>query len=669
MLKKRICDYHLKKAFSIDIIISIMIVGEIMKKIKKVIIVMMSVMMAITVSGCAKKGTSGTKTIMIYMIGSDLEAQYGFGSYNIKAIENSGVDLETTHILLKLGGSLSWQSSEIHENGGLYELGKDYKLKEINHDKENMCQGKTLTSFLNYGYDNYQTDSYDLILWDHGGGSILGYGYDEVYESTLKLTDIQKALSESVFSKNNQLELIGFDACLMSCIETAYVLKDYAHYMIASQETIPGYGWDYGFLKDVNGIMDGETISQVIVDHYIDFYEGISKKQNVYLDTTLSCLDLSKIDTVEQQMNVLFKKVDTSLEASSAFSTLSTSRNDVKAFGRSAQYSYDLVDLKELIEGFKKDYTTESENLLKSLDELIVYAKGNVDNASGVSVYYPYENLKNVSQYLKEYDRFDFADEYYQYLLNFANIIVSKNKSESQPLENAKLIAEKNEKTQRLTLELSQEEAKNYAGSKYCIMQKVEDMENAYMPIYWDTDLTLNGTTLTANYNNKVLTIVSGEDQFVTTLWQIDANDNYIRYQVPAIMYHFNDDFSDFKIIRSYFILHVDRQSLDVKLAGVVPAESLESNLAAKNEIDVSEYQEIQFLSTIMRVEFDKNNQPKAIRDWKSTGTMQAISVTPDEDYRFEFMDISEGEFYATVMVKDIYGNYSGSDIQKIEAK
>ncbi len=142
----------------------------------------------------------------------------------------------------------------------------------------------------------------------------------------------------------------------MSCVETGYVLKDYANYMIASQETIPGYGWDYHFLKDVNGITDGKEISEAVIDYYIDFYEKISKKQDVYLDMTLSALDLNKIADVEKNLNQLFSKVDTSLNNDSTFTYLSTSRNDVKEFGKSANYSYDLVDLENLVNEFEKDY-------------------------------------------------------------------------------------------------------------------------------------------------------------------------------------------------------------------------------------------------------------------------------------------------------------------------
>lgn len=647
-----------------------------MKKLRKILLVYLSAAMIVLLSGClTRQGTFGTKTIMIYMIGSDLEAQYGFGSYNIKAIQNSDVDLDSTKIIFKFGGSLSWQNNQISSKGGTYELTSDYQLKAIEEKKEDMGKASTLSRFLNDSYQRYQTDSYDLILWDHGGGSILGYGYDENYQSTLKMTDLQKALADSPFNKENKLEMIGFDACLMSCIETGFMVKDYARFMVASQETIPGYGWDYSFLKDVNGIIDGESLSTAIIDRYVSFYEDISKEQEVYLDTTLSSLDLSHMDQVEKDMNLLFKKVDVSLNtkdiSNSSFSNLSTDRNEVKSFGKSSQYNYDLVDLSALVKEFEKDYPDEAKSLQNSLNDMIIYEKGNVENASGVSIYYPYENISHIKEYLKEYQQFQFADEYYQYIYNFSQILLKGNTKESQSLIKDKISTEKADHIERLSIELSDEEAKNFVGGKYCILQKDKEDEHVYMPVYWDTDVQLTGTTLTANYNNKVMTICQGNEQYTTTLMGYDSTSEYIRYRLPAILFRFQKDGKrDFKIQRVYYILNVDRKTLEVTLAGVVPADNNnKTNLSAKNYIDVSEYDSVEFLSILMRVKYDKDGNPLPFREWKSTGVLQAISMKINDEFEFKLMDISKGEFYATMMVQDIYGNVYGSNIQKFNTK
>ena len=58
------------------------------------------------------------------------------------------------------------------------------------------------------------------MLWNHGGGTALGFGYDEMYpDDMLSLSQIGNALSDSGI----KFDIVGFDACLMGTIETAYM--------------------------------------------------------------------------------------------------------------------------------------------------------------------------------------------------------------------------------------------------------------------------------------------------------------------------------------------------------------------------------------------------------------------------------------------------------------
>ncbi len=54
-------------------------------------------------------------------------------------------------------------------------------------DYEWMSDPEVLKAFINYGVNNYPAQAYDLILWDHGGGPVEGFGssmrYDEIEEN------------------------------------------------------------------------------------------------------------------------------------------------------------------------------------------------------------------------------------------------------------------------------------------------------------------------------------------------------------------------------------------------------------------------------------------------------------------------------------------------------
>ena len=141
----------------------------------------------------------------------------------------------------------------------------DFKIAGSSNIPLDMGEANTLTNYLQFCYDNYKTDHYSLVLWNHGGGPLVGYGKDELYEGdTLMLSEIDSALANSPFTGENKLDWVGFDACLMGSIEIAGVMSKYADYMIASQETEPGCGWDYSFLSEYNTTSDSEKIAEKI---------------------------------------------------------------------------------------------------------------------------------------------------------------------------------------------------------------------------------------------------------------------------------------------------------------------------------------------------------------------------------------------------------------------
>lgn len=131
-----------------------------------------------------------------------------------------------------------------------------------------------------------------MILWNHGAGPVFGFGVDENYNDLLTLPEMQSALENSVGQSGQKLEWIGFDACLMSSLEVADVFSDYSNYLISSQETEPGWGWNYSFLSSLSEPdMDGARLGQKIIDAYMDFSEAVFEEYpKFYSDLTLVML-------------------------------------------------------------------------------------------------------------------------------------------------------------------------------------------------------------------------------------------------------------------------------------------------------------------------------------------------------------------------------------------
>ncbi|MBR0522313.1 MAG: hypothetical protein IJJ75_03890 [Firmicutes bacterium] len=128
--------------------------------------------------------------------------------------------------------------------------------------------------FLEFARDNYPAEKTGLIFWNHGGGSVTGAAFDELYNyDSLSLYEMYAACG-SIFGtdpENPPLEMVGFDTCLMATIDVAYTFSDIARYLVASEESEPGNGWFYtqwvqALANDTS--MDGAELGREICDAF-----------------------------------------------------------------------------------------------------------------------------------------------------------------------------------------------------------------------------------------------------------------------------------------------------------------------------------------------------------------------------------------------------------------
>jgi Clostripain family len=142
--------------------------------------------------------------------------------------------------------------------------------------------------------------------------------HDETSGHQLFNGEIQQTLQEvqQDSPRDERLHLIGFDACLMSMVETAYAMRKVAKVMVASEELEPGEGWDYSVwlqrLVD-NPAIDETVLGNILVTSYKDTYENRAR------DTTLSAINLDKIDDLSHSISELAEhlrsNIDTQLPA------------------------------------------------------------------------------------------------------------------------------------------------------------------------------------------------------------------------------------------------------------------------------------------------------------------------------------------------------------------
>ncbi len=361
-----------------------------------------------------------TVTVMIYMCGTDLESKYGMGTSDLTEMVKATIS-DKVNVIVETGGCKAWKnnivSSSVNQiyqvqSGGLKRLVSDF-------GKGYMTDPDNLTSFIQYCTKNFPADRNILIFWDHGGGSLSGYGYDEKQGSgfmtssdTMTLPEIDAALKKAGCT----FDWIGFDACLMATLETAMVCNSYADYMIASEESEPGTGWyytDWLTALSKNTSASTEDIGKIIVDTFV----SASQRSQANAQVTLSVIDLAKMQGTVPQALRNFSTATTALIKGDGYQQVAKARSNVRQFARSSRINQvDFIDLCDQMD------TTASKALAKALKSCVAYNKTTISRANGVSVYFPYETLTGVKSAVSTYNSLGIDSEYTKCIQSFASV-------------------------------------------------------------------------------------------------------------------------------------------------------------------------------------------------------------------------------------------------------
>lgn len=226
-------------------------------------------------------------------------------------------------------------------------VGKDTKAIPVNAVQSlgevNMVAGAVLADFVIWAREHYKADRYALILWGHGNGyrrigpetsqepcdeedappagarlskpitlpmgtlapPVRGTSSDWTTrgEDMLYTSELTAAL-QLALGKGNQLDLIGFDTCLMGMTEVAYAMRDVAKVMISSEDLEPGEGWDYtrwlAPLIANPSAYDARSLARLIVRSYKD-----SMREGSFEDRTLAAIDLTQTGDLVDLLSTL----------------------------------------------------------------------------------------------------------------------------------------------------------------------------------------------------------------------------------------------------------------------------------------------------------------------------------------------------------------------------
>lgn len=278
-------------------------------------------------------------TFMVYIAAdNDLRA---FAANNIKQMASVGSNKNINiviHLDIRLNGNQKMTRRYFVEKNKITPLDQNVSSKYMDSGNP-----QTLVSFCETAVRNYPAQQYALIMWNHGTGIIDPRHYKIInptelfmfnpqtnkleldrsvgYLDLLSYKDLdmrgvcmdgttgnyltnqkmESALHE-IYTRilgNRKLNILGFDACLMSMLEVADIAKEYASIMVGSQEVELGTGWNYARVLQpfISKNLSTSSFAQHIVHAYHDSYHQITN------DFTQSAIDLSQINQIKENIN------------------------------------------------------------------------------------------------------------------------------------------------------------------------------------------------------------------------------------------------------------------------------------------------------------------------------------------------------------------------------
>ena len=387
----------------------------------------------------------GTWTIMIYMC-----ADNNLETYSLLDVQEMVEGFKTDNgyqiiiMLDRADGSVQGSTNEIgpfEENfsdtrlymlvdNGIKRLsGKDHfpEITTSGAFEADMGDPENLKKFITFCKNEYKADKYALFFWNHGTGPrsfsnslpeqraiCVDYGAND---SSLGTGEISAYLS-----KNESVELIGFDACYMGSLEVAYQFAPQhegfsAKIMVASADEEWAPGWNYKYilnrLSKQNGDryineknyvieetenkiiynplnMNAADFASIIVEEY---YAAVTEQDA--FDQVFAAYNLYNIYEIKNIFDSYSGKISLNKEE-----IVNNRNNFVHYFNFDSDFGQletPFFDYYDIVNHLEKNLIIVKGDLSNVVDEAVLFSfagsslrhKGFVNGCSGLSIFFP----------------------------------------------------------------------------------------------------------------------------------------------------------------------------------------------------------------------------------------------------------------------------------------
>ena len=618
----------------------------------------------LTQSGQAVEGweetpdEAGTWAIYWYLCGSDLESDAEAATMDLYELQCASLP-ENVQVIIETGGAREWYHEDVEAGQqGRYLYDSDGLTFLEAQPEADMGDPETLADFLSFCKENFPADHTMFLFWNHGGGSVSGAAFDEIYDyDSLTLDEMYQAFGSvyELSEENPPFDIVGFDTCLMATIDTAWMLSDVSHYLVASEEMEPGCGWSYDkwvqTLGDHPGI-DGAALGQIICDSYMEGCEDIGMEQ----EATLSVVDLQKIQPLLNAYDDLGKEALTlACEDSTFFAEFGRRAVQTENYGGNTpdQGYTNMVDMGHLVRNSEDLLPETAQAVLDALEECVIYnVSGDYrSEATGLSCYYSYngdtddfDGFVSISaspafQYLYDYELYGYmSDEGLAYMqdLGYEEEIPEITITQDTELEDFPLYVDEDGNS---VLEIGSEAAATLQAVYYqlCYVSEEDDIilllgrdNDIYMD--WDEGI----------FRDNFRGVWGAIDGCLCYMEIVYEGNDYNLYSVPILL---NGDEYNLRVVYSY---------TDEEYSILGARRGIDDNgMADKNLVQLEPGDEITTLHYAMTISGDEE-EPEQV-------PVDTITVT--EDTVFTEEDLGDGNFVIFYEMVDMQNNSYYSDL------
>ena len=328
-----------------------------------------------------------TWTVFVYLAAdNNLEAEA------LADIEEMS-EAANTRFLVLLDRSPDFSSGEVADLGDFDGTAwldiQDGEIEAHEVDEVNTGDPETLAAFLADGYEAAPDGHHALVVWNHGGGWRGAAWDDSTDGDRLEVAELASGIADGLERAGvDALDLIGFDACNMATYEVAASLAPHAAYLLASEETEPGTGWNWTDLATPAHGTTTRDLAAAVIDGYVGENDSSGST-----DTTLSLLDLTQVPLLHEATNDLLDALRG--DGAEQVGRIGAARASAQSFARHANPAQDfhLVDLGDLADQLRQVEATRDVAVTfgHAIDQVVVHTSAGpaYPRASGIAAYFP----------------------------------------------------------------------------------------------------------------------------------------------------------------------------------------------------------------------------------------------------------------------------------------